>query len=176
MGIFCDGSAGVTGSGQCPSDATSVNAFPVNTLVSLYDPCLNTGNGNSANQCAVTPVPLGSTHWIHNDDTAALFFNNPFAGVSRNTLRAQTINNLDFGVFKNTKLREGLNMQLQFNALNVLNRQFRGTPDPFVDDGNFANRATFGGGSFMNTFFNNSDGQLTTGHRRRMTFGVKFTF
>src|SRR5438093_3735842 len=98
---------------------------------------------------------LGQHALVENTDVAQLFFGAPFIGVPRNTLRGQTISNLDFGVFKNTKLREGLNMQLQFNALNVLNRQFRGTPDPFVDDGNLANKDTFGGGSFMNNFFNN---------------------
>ncbi|HXZ26895.1 MAG TPA: carboxypeptidase regulatory-like domain-containing protein [Terriglobales bacterium] len=121
--------------------------------------------------------PDGATsfHWIYNDDTAALCQGTPFAGVGRNTLRGDTYNNLDLGIYKNFKMGERLTMQIQANGFNILNRQFRnigvesGTvgganPDPFVDDGNFAS-----GGPFMNTFFNGSN-------KRNFTFGLRFVF
>ena len=58
----------------------------------------------------------------------------PFPGVGRNTLRANRWNNLDASIFKNTRIRERYNLQLQFSAYNVLNHRQLGTPDPEIDD------------------------------------------
>ena len=128
--------------------------------------------------CALTSFygdAATSFHWIYNDDTAAQCEGTPFAGVGRNTLRGDTYNNLDLGIYKSFKMGERLTMQIQANGFNILNRQFRNigvesgvaggaNPDPFVDDFNFAN-----GGPFMNTFFNGSN-------NRNFTFGLRFVF
>jgi hypothetical protein len=120
-------------------------------------------------------------HWIYNDNTAALFFGSPFTGtVGRNTLRGEPINNVDFGLFKNTKVTERITVQFQANIFNLLNRQLRspgpgyvsgtGVPDPFIDDFPFVGTdGTEFHGSFMNDLFGPSN-------RRRMIFGLKLIF
>ncbi|HXZ28799.1 MAG TPA: hypothetical protein VEG08_12475, partial [Terriglobales bacterium] len=118
------------------------------------------------------PFGAGTTqfHWVFNNTQAALCTGNPFGGVGRNTLRAQTFNNLDFGVYKNFKMGERVTLQIQANGFNVLNRQYRGTPDPFLEDGGFSTV----GGSFMNNFFFNPAGVPTS--NRQFTFGMRWIF
>jgi hypothetical protein len=64
----------------------------------------------------------------------------------------------------------------------VLNRQFRGSIDPFIDDINFVNGNALGGGSYANNIFNNNGGDYTAANipggigRRRMILGAKFIF
>jgi len=63
-----------------------------------------------------------------NTASIARAMGNPFPGVSRNTLRGQSWNNLDASLFKVTPLSERISLQLQFNAFNVFNRQYLGSP------------------------------------------------
>jgi hypothetical protein len=111
-----------------------------------------------------TGTPGGTYHWIVNSTDAALFFGNPYAGVDRSTERGQTRNNVDLTVVKSTKITERFTVRFEAQAFNVFNRQFRGVPDPFIEDFPLAL-----GGSFMNNYFNGSN-------RRNMTFGLKLIF
>ena len=43
-------------------------------------------------------------------------------------------NNLDATLIKTTAIREGISLKLYMNVFNVLNRQFRGTPDSSIED------------------------------------------
>ncbi len=144
--ILGSSSAPINSVGQCTS-ATAANCG----LVDFYS------------GLAVTPSQV---HWIINDNTSALFFGSPFRGVGRNIQRGQTVNNVDFALFKNTKLGERVTLQFEASAFNLFNRQFRDTPDPVITDGQFNG---LNAGSFQNTFFNNSN-------RRRMTLGMKLIF
>jgi len=122
------------------------------------------------------PVSASQVHWIVNDSNSAKVFGTPFAGAHRNLLRGDTVNNVNLALLKNLKLNERFTLQLRGIAYNVLNRDFRGNPDPIIDDGNFAN-----GGSFGNTFFNNTGaGQPNSVFqgidRRRIEVGAKLTF
>ena len=101
-----------------------------------------------------------AVHWLHNDtaDIAATGGTNPFAGVSRGTLRATHFSKLDTSVYKTTKITERVSFQFQFTAYNVLNQQFYGTPDPEIEDP-----------SFQQTYFN-------TGTNRNLSFGGKIIF
>jgi hypothetical protein len=70
-------------------------------------------------------------------------------------------------------------VQLRGVAYNVLNRQYRGVPDPIIDDGNFADA----GGSFGNTYFNSNGGNPPQANsifsgidRRRIEVGAKIVF
>jgi hypothetical protein len=158
VGIYC-------AAGACPS--TGVGTFlPVGTLVSFTDACFS-GSG------ACTPIP--SAHWIRNDPTAAQVIGTPFAGVGRNTLRGQDISTANLAFFKNIKVTEKLTAQFQAQAYNVMNTQFRGVPDPILDD---VTR-----GSFQNTNFNSNGGATFAGNintdgigRRRLLFGLKLIF
>ncbi|HXE92163.1 MAG TPA: TonB-dependent receptor [Terriglobales bacterium] len=124
-----------------------------------------------------SPASFSDVHWIINDPTAALFFGSPFLGTPRNTVRGETTQAVNLGVYKNTKVSERVTVQFQFLAFNVLNRQFRGTPDPFAQD--VATDPTLH--SFMNTNFNPSgNGQANATElgisRRRLSFGLKLIF
>ncbi len=124
------------------------------------------------------PTTASAVRWIFNDDTAASFFGTPYGNVRRNPgLRGQPVNTVNLGLFKTTKLTEKLSLRLEAQVFNLLNTQFRGVPDPLIDDGNFADAS----GSFANTFFNSNGGDYTnptaTGiGRRRMVLGAKITF
>ena len=87
---------------------------------------------------ASTPPPTATTpdavRFLWNNTDIADLKGTPFPGVGRNTLRANRWNNLDASIFKNNKIRENLNLQLQFSAYNVLNHKLLGTNDPEMDD------------------------------------------
>ncbi|HSE48507.1 MAG TPA: hypothetical protein VLA96_04805, partial [Terriglobales bacterium] len=110
------------------------------------------------------PISASDVHWIMNEPQAALFFGSPYLGIGRNTLRGQTRNNTDLTVVKSTKITERFSLRFEAQAFNVFNRQFRGVPDPFIEDGMLVD-----GGSAMNNYFNGSN-------RRNMTFGLKLIF
>jgi hypothetical protein len=121
------------------------------------------------------PVSRNSVHWIVNDNVAAAAFGSPFLGVSRNTNRGQPISTANASMFKNTKLTERLTLQLRATAYNIMNVQFRGVPDPLLDD--------VLAGSFQNTYFNSNGGATFTGNcvydgicQRRLEFGAKVIF
>jgi hypothetical protein len=155
VGTFCNGATFAAG-GNC-FDAGG-NPLALGTFVDLYDPCL------FDNTCAVSRF-LGQddVHWIYNDTTAATILGSPY-GDGRNTLRGPTVNNVDFGIFKNTRVNERITVQFQANIFNLFNRQFRSVADPLVEDFPLSE-----GGSFMNEQFN-------TSNNRNMWFGLKIIF
>jgi len=121
------------------------------------------------------PTTMNAVHWIENSVTSAQFFGTPFNGAGRNTLRGQNISTLNFALFKNTKLTERMTLQLRATAYNALNHQFRGVPDPLLEDvfsGTFQNN--FGNFSGGGTFAGNTlaDGIL----QRRLELGAKIIF
>jgi hypothetical protein len=121
-------------------------------------------------------VSNNQVHWIVNDVNAAKVIGTPFGGAPRNLLRGDTVNNVNLAVLKNFKLNERFTFQIRGTAYNVLNRDFRGNPDPLIDDLNFTN-----GGSFGNTFFNNTGANQANSvfqgiDRRRIEVGAKVTF
>jgi hypothetical protein len=153
VGEFCNGFSNCFDGGGNPI-APGPTAF-----MSSDDPCKGDDTG-----CAATMIDPSSVHWILNDETAALILGSPFLGVGRNTLRGQTINNVDAGIFKNTKVSEKITVQFQANAFNLFNRQFRGVPDAFIDDGPDER--------FSNLFNPSVQGN----DRRLFIFGLKLIF
>jgi hypothetical protein len=129
-----------------------------------------------------TPTTLSAVHWIVNDNTAALWKGTPYAGATRNIYRGQPISTANFSMFKNVKLTERVTFQFRATAYNVMNTQFRGVPDPLLDD---VFSATGSGipGSFQNTFYNPNGGATFAGNIntdgigiRRLEFGGKIIF
>jgi hypothetical protein len=125
------------------------------------------------------PVAANAVHWILNDNNAATVLGTPFGGVGRNTVRGDTISQLNLALLKNVKLSERVSIQLRGVAYNVMNRQYRGVPDPQIKDLNFADK----GGSFGNTFFNSNGGNPPQANsvfsgidRRRIEVGGKIIF
>jgi hypothetical protein len=102
-----------------------------------------------------TPVTPSQVHFIANNQLAAIMLNNPYPGTSRHTLRGDTTNNVDFSVFKNTKITERLTFRLEVDAFDVLNRSYYGTPGNDLADYNI--------GSFNSFYYNYASGsQLLT--------------
>ncbi len=138
-------------------------------------------SGTSASTCTLSdfvtgaPTTLDTVHWVHNDPNAAIYYGTPFAGVGRNTLRGTPISTANLSVFKNISVTERLTAQFQATAYNVMNTQFRGVPDPILDDA--------ASGSFQNNNFNINGGSTFAGNiitdgigQRRLYFGLKFIF
>jgi len=147
---------------------------PVDT-VGMYNDSLQLVNFYNT----VAPVTASAVHWIFNDTNAAKVLGTPFGGVGRNTVRGDTINQVNLALLKNLKLTERFTIQLRGVAYNVMNRQYRGTPDPLIKDGNFADKQ----GSFGNTFFNSNGGNPPQTNsvfsgidRRRVEVGAKIIF
>jgi hypothetical protein len=79
--------------------------------------------------------------------------------VGRNTIRGDGIANLDFGIFKNTKILEGYNIQFRAEFFNATNTRNFGTPNTFVN----------AGANFLNQW-------ATDGGNRRILMGLRYTF
>lgn len=94
---------------------------------------INVG-GSYVNYSTGAAQSRDSFHWLWNNKYEAMALNNPFPGVSRNTLRGDSFNNVDLTVGKNFKITEHVNMLLQVSAFDVLNRAYYGTPDANLDD------------------------------------------
>ncbi len=94
--------------------------------------CISTGTGLNAVGTATCPtINPTDVHFILNSIFAdnALCSRNPFTcSVGRDTVRGQTQNNVDMSVAKGVKLTERVNMSLRFDAFNVLNRMYYGSP------------------------------------------------
>jgi hypothetical protein len=84
------------------------------------------------------PVTPSDVHFIANNQLAANLLNNPYPGGGRNILRGNTTNNLDFSVFKTTRITERVSFQLRVNAFNILNRSQYNNPGAALNDYNFA--------------------------------------
>jgi hypothetical protein len=140
------------------------------------------------------PINPSSVHWINNSPASAQVLGlTPFNGARRNLSRGDSTNAVNMSVFKNTKINERVNLRLELTAFNVFNIQYRGTPDPFLEDGfgNCPNGGQFVGPvcstnpsiqtSFGNTRFNpNGNFQANANQSgigiRRVQLGAKFIF
>ncbi len=156
-------------------------AAPIDTVGGCTNPAL--ADCGLVNWFTGVATTTSAVHWIYNEDNAAQFFKTPYGNVRRNPgTRGQNISTVNFSMFKTTKVNERVSMRLEAQVYNLFNHQFRGVPDPFIDDCSLAAISVPGcGGSFGNNFFNPSGGDynnvvLNGIGRRRMILGAKFTF
>ena len=174
-GSLCDPTGDFGGNYDACRPIVSNAAAPLAT-VGQYN-C----TGTTASTCSLSdfvtgaPTTTSAVHWIQNSPAAAIVYGTPFAGVGRNTLRGQDISTANLAFFKDIAITERLKAQFQAQAFNVMNVQFRGVPDPILDD---VTR-----GSFQNTNFNSNGGLTFAGNnttdgigRRRLLFGMKLIF
>jgi hypothetical protein len=149
---------------------------PVDTVGQCTDAAA--GDCGLVNFFTGDPISFNAVRWIFNDDTAATFFGTPFGNVRRNPgVRGQATNTVNMNVLKNTKLTERFSLRFEAQAYNLFNHQFRGVPDPFIEDGNFLDAKS----SFANNFFNSNGGDYSNVvisgiGRRRLVFGLKVIF
>lgn len=78
--------------------------------------------------------------------------------AGRNTLRSDGINNIDFGILKNTRIGENQRLQLRADFFNFTNSRDFGIPNSTVTSGNFLNQWGTDGGN------------------RRIIVGVRYVF
>jgi hypothetical protein len=184
-GSLCDPTATVSGTFDACRPILNNAGAPLNSAGAF------TCTGATASTCTLAdfftgaPTTLSAVHWIYNDPNAAIFYGTPFAGAGRDLLRGQPISTANLSFFKDTKVSERLTIQFQATAFNILNTQFRGVPDPVLDDGAAATPSPFqstaynfngggnnfeGGGTFSSSLVYDGIG------RRRLLFGLKLKF
>jgi outer membrane receptor protein involved in Fe transport len=172
--ILANASAPLSSAGICdPSLAPASGPCPVLN----YADWLNGVN---------TPTTLSAVHWLVNDLNAATSLGTPFGGARRNAYRGQPISTANLSLFKNTKLTERFTLQLRATAYNVLNTQFRGVPDPLLEDAGFGYGTPGTAGflpEFQHTDFNSNGGATFAGNIntdgigiRRLELGAKIIF
>jgi hypothetical protein len=81
-----------------------------------------------------TPIAPSAVRFIANNQLAANLLNNPYPGSGRNILRGNSFNNVDFSVFKNTRISERVIFRLEVDAYNILNRAYFPSPGNFLGD------------------------------------------
>jgi hypothetical protein len=118
---------------KAPMQATGIYLNPASADFNGVDPGYYTLD-SFLNAPVPKPTTPDAVHWLWNNSDIADAQNNPFAGVGRNTLRANRWNNINASIFKNIKFRERYNMQFQFSAYNALNHKLLGTNDAEMDD------------------------------------------
>ena len=92
-------------------------------------------------------ISPSAVRFITNNQLAANILNNPYPGSTRNILRGDGFNDVDFSIFKNTKISERVTFRLEVDAYNVLNHAY------FAAAGNsLADYANPSGSSFNNYF------------------------
>jgi len=141
---------------------------PIN-MVGVYDPDGNVCGGPAGyyNWADCTPIAPSAVHWLRNTQSlnTVLGANTPYNGVGRNTVRANTWDNIDASLYKNFRVTERLTAQFQLIAFNAWNRQYLGTPDLGIDDVSDVPSA--------NTF---EDNRFASGSNRNTQLGLKFIF
>ncbi len=132
---------------------------------------------NALNQTgALVPVTTNDVRYIFNGPGAARQFGTPYGDVPRNSERGPALNILNVGIFKNTKVRENVTLQLRAELFNALNHPNPGygvafgssLPDTTVEDaGNTPGLGTF------NSF---NDKRAMSLSSRRVQFGIRIIF
>ena len=164
---YCDQTfnQSVVGADACRPILSNAAALATSVGVYVVDPNHTfTSNGTGyynyhavdPNTGALTqPIAKNQAHWLWNNQALAQLLGNPFPGTPRNTLRGQSYNNLDAALIKTTNISEGVAIKLYFNAFNVLNRAFYGTPDTSIEDAAFQTDQN-DRGNYQNGSLNNS--------------------
>lgn len=158
-GSYCDAEYNFSSVGPGADSCRLAIANPQAPLqsVAVYAPNSKTGVLQFTD--AGTGAVIGPTtnHWVIDNSYYAQYVGNPYPGSGRNILRAQTYNNLDISIFKDTHVTERLDLQLQLQAYNALNRQYRGTPLAFVGyDAGFSGPTN----PFLSNAYNNSNNRF----------------
>lgn len=137
------------------------SGFPFNIMVPFDN--ANTGSGTVGS--VERPSLVGSLfpagfqqsvqHWFNTSAVAAIPFT--YGNLGRNVVRQDGVQNLDFGLFKYTKLTEHKSLEFRSEFFNLFNTPFFAPPDNNISD------TTFGQ-------------LLSAGNPRFIQFGLKFVF
>jgi hypothetical protein len=112
-----------------------------------------------------TPVTPNDVRFIVNGAGAAQRFGTPFGNIARNLFTADRVENIDFSVFKTTRVSERVSIQYRFNMFNALNHPNFGIPNSI--------RLDNAGDTPSATFFNF---QENSGGRRQLEMALRIMF
>jgi outer membrane receptor protein involved in Fe transport len=170
-----DNVRGFSGNPNAPRTAvaiTDIDAFLVGYTGSFVSTPSHLYSLNELNTTGnLRAVTANDVRYIVNMPGAAKYTGNPFGNIPRNNERGPALNQLNLGIFKNTRIHENVRLQLRaelFNALNHPNPGFGvagegDLPDTFIED------AGIPGSGFNNR-------QDMTLSSRRVQFGLRLIF
>jgi hypothetical protein len=129
---------------------------------------------NALNNNKLVTVTPNDVHFIFNGPGAAAIFGTPFGTATRNSLRGPKLNQLNFGLFKNTRITETIKVQFRMEMFNALNHPSPGygvtipSTGGYVPSNDVGNAGVVGSG-----FADNGDIEL---NRRVIQFGLRIVF
>jgi hypothetical protein len=96
---------------------------------------------NDLNNGTIREISPNDVRYVVNMPGAALLFNNPFGNAARNSEKGPRLNQVNLGVFKNTRVTEQIRIQFRMEMFNALNHPNPGygvaggdsLPNRFVD-------------------------------------------
>jgi hypothetical protein len=165
------------GNPSAPANTAAISAVDVALLYSDA-PAGITGNDtrffslNTHNQGGGwVPVSLSAVRFIVNAPGAAKIFGTPFGDMPRNYLRGPAINQVNSSLFKNVKIGERAQLQLQATAINLLNHP---NPGYGTNAAGYLPNATLENAGLASGGFNDFS-QIAFG-RRVIQFGIRLKF
>ena len=126
---------------------------------------------NDLNNGVIRSVTPNDVRFIYNGPGAARLFGSPYGNTPRYNLVGPAINQLNLGVFKNTRVFEKVNIQFRAEFFNVLNH-----PQPgygVTRNSSLPNILLENAGNASAPFADNSQINLA---RRRIQFGLRINF
>ena len=155
-----------------------VSGWQVNSIVTLqtglpFTPQIGanqSGNGNSSNTdrpnvnpAFTGPAILGTPNRWFDPNAFLLPTPGTFGNLGRSTLEAPGLAQVDFSLFKTTRISERIGLQFRAEMFNLFNRANFGTPNPVV----------FSGGNISSSAGVISNTSTTS---RQIQFGLKLAF
>ena len=131
------------GNPKAPKDSVGITAIDATFLFGV--PATNPNALYSLNDLnktgTVTVITKDQVRYIFNGPGAARMFNNPFGTAARGSEAGPLLNDLNLGLYKNTRIKEKITFRLSIDSFNVLNHKNPGAgfnsggtfPTPYVE-------------------------------------------
>ena len=121
--------------------------FPFNITVPYDNAEVGGGSQRPSMVAGQSLLPAGfkqtTAEWFNTSAVAPI--PGTFGNLGRNALRQDGVQNVDFGMFKQTKLTEGMNIEFRAEFFNLFNTAFYGAAECFLWASRFALWAGFFG-------------------------------
>ncbi|HWX41025.1 MAG TPA: carboxypeptidase regulatory-like domain-containing protein [Blastocatellia bacterium] len=122
------------------------------------------------------PVSKNDVFYIADMPGAAVMFGSPFGNAARTSLAGPLLNQMNLGIFKNTRINERFTIQLRLEAFNALNH-----PNPGYGLDSAPGNIDGNGGAIPDNFLNNAGSafnnpQQVEYNRRIVQIGARIIF
>jgi len=110
------------------------SGFPFNIYIPFDNANVGAGQQRPSLAGAIFPAGFHQTlgEWFNTKAFTVIPFT--FGNLGRNVVRQDRVKNLDFGLFKNTRISEKLNLEFRSEFFNLTNHPNFGPPDPNMSD------------------------------------------